>query len=75
MIARLILILLVLWLLFSLARYIQRLGRTRDGKPASSVKTGRMVQCDHCGTHLPAENAIIDESGSYCCEEHRRLHH
>lgn len=74
MIARLILILLVLWLLFSLARYLQRLGRQRDGNPASPVKTGKMVQCDYCGTHLPAENAITDKSGTYCCEEHRRQH-
>jgi len=74
MIARLILILAVLWLLFSLARYIQRLGRQRGGKPASPVKTGRMVQCNTCGTHLPAESAIVDESGTYCCEDHRRQH-
>lgn len=74
MIARLILILAVLWLLFALARYIQRLGRQRGENPEPPVKAGRMVQCDHCGTHVPAESAIVDESGTYCCEDHRRQH-
>ena len=39
-----------------------------DGKPAV------MVRCEHCGLHLPREEALPGpESGFYCSDAHRRL--
>jgi len=32
-----------------------------------------MVQCRHCGTHLPEGEALVGRHGSYCSDEHRRL--
>jgi len=74
MIVRLILILLVLWAVYGLVRQVRGAAQRRDGQPANKAKTGEMVRCDHCGTHVPAENAIISDSGTYCCEEHHRQH-
>lgn len=34
-----------------------------------------MVQCVHCGVHIPQSEAIIGRSGTvFCSEEHRLLH-
>jgi len=36
-----------------------------DGSPQA------MVQCGHCGVHLPRAEALIDERGAFCTEAHR----
>ncbi|MEN3367798.1 MAG: uncharacterized protein V7606_5072 [Burkholderiales bacterium] len=34
-----------------------------------------MVQCVHCGVHIPVSESVVDSQGSaYCSDEHRRLH-
>ena len=33
-----------------------------------------MIACDHCGTHLPEDEAVKGSDGRYCCQEHRRQH-
>ena len=51
----------------------------RERKPdapaarAPSPKAGpqSMVQCSHCGVHLPRNEALLDERGVYCSEAHR----
>ena len=36
------------------------------------AKAEPMVDCTHCGLHLPASEALRDEAGrAYCCAEHR----
>lgn len=41
---------------------------------ARSLEGEKMVQCEHCGVHFPASEAIRDLDGHiYCTEEHRRL--
>jgi len=32
-----------------------------------------MVECAHCGVHLPAADAVSEGSRLYCSEGHRRL--
>lgn len=32
-----------------------------------------MVECAHCGLHLPAADALAEGSRLYCCDAHRRL--
>jgi len=34
-----------------------------------------MVRCEHCGVHLPQQDAVSAEGKYYCNDEHRRLHH
>lgn len=63
---------LVLWAMFK-----------RSGRPAAppaSQARGRgagptqpMVECAHCGVHLPAADALSDGTRHYCGEAHRRL--
>jgi uncharacterized protein len=41
--------------------------RPPDGKPVE------MVECAHCGVHLPAADALPEGSRLYCSDAHRRL--
>ena len=69
---RLFLIILALWFIFLIGRHFLR----STGKTAAKTinrKGVDMVQCIHCGVHLPKEEAIYDEPNFFCCEEHQRL--
>ena len=41
-----------------------------DASRASNVPQA-MVQCSHCGLHLPRAEALVTDQGSFCGEEHR----
>jgi uncharacterized protein len=41
-------------------------------KNAPPVKAVNMVQCAHCGVHLPASEAIQGTKAIYCCQAHAR---
>ena len=47
----------------------------RPAAPASApaiAKAEPMVDCAHCGLHLPASEALRDDAArAYCCAEHR----
>jgi uncharacterized protein len=43
-------------------------GRQRTEQPQ------RMVQCAHCGVHLPESEAVTGRLGLYCSTEHRQAH-
>lgn len=32
-----------------------------------------MVECAHCGVHLPASDAVQGKRGSYCSAAHRQI--
>jgi len=46
--------------------------------PNATNKKGEaeaMVQCAHCGIHVPASEALVDSTGArYCSEQHRHQH-
>lgn len=49
----------------------------RGGAPPARKPPARpvpMIACAHCGTHVPAEEALPGATGRYCCPEHRRQH-
>jgi uncharacterized protein len=55
--------------------------KSRNGRPAGhAVPADRerpvetMVQCTHCGVHLPRSEGIIAGGKHYCCEAHGRAH-
>ena len=60
-----------LWLLTARLRGTggdkQRPRRPPGGQPVE------MVQCAHCGVHLPAADALPEGSRLYCSDAHRRL--
>jgi uncharacterized protein len=41
----------------------------RRGKAAPKVMA--MVECAHCGVHLPSSDAVFDGATPYCGEPHR----
>ena len=40
-------------------------------KQAQSRGVVSMVECTHCGVHLPAGDAVTGAQGRYCSEPHR----
>ena len=61
------------WSLVSRLRGL-RGDRTAGNRPAG--KTGKapvqMVECAHCGLHLPRSEALTHGKHHYCCAEHQR---
>lgn len=54
----------------------QRVKAARDNPPPSPTAVPEaMVRCVHCGTYVPASEAITLPSGmTFCSEEHRLRH-
>jgi len=77
-----LLVLLVVGIgVWSLVSRLRGPGRGGDragasGKP-SETPAGQMpvvvVECAHCGLHLPAADAVPEGSRLYCSDAHRRL--
>lgn len=64
-----VVVVVVLWLM---------LGRRRDDRTAppkakakASPRLEGMVQCAHCGVHLPRSEALSADRHSYCSAAHR----
>jgi uncharacterized protein len=64
-----------LWLLVKRLRGggLQRRTPADPVKPAAPDTPAAMVQCAHCGLHLPAADAVVDGSRPYCSDAHRLL--
>lgn len=65
-----LLVLAVVWIGY----HFWRQGRLAEQAKASSTQSGKpmaMVACAHCGTHLPASEALTHQGRAYCCAEHR----
>lgn len=63
-------ILAVVWLLRGQRR------RRRDAPPASAPRrpvVQQMVDCAHCGVHLPASDALSGPDGRHYCSPAHRL--
>jgi uncharacterized protein len=63
---------------FGLWTLVSRLRGGGDGAAgrapgAKAAKPVVMVQCAHCGLHLPAADALPEGSRLYCSDDHRRL--
>ena len=68
---------LLILLLAALAIYFLWRGFKREDGARESGGAGadgeRMVDCSHCGVHLPVSEAIQSHEQYFCCEDHRRL--
>lgn len=74
---RLLLLLLVVLVVLWLLRGRRRAARDAAPPPQPSGPARQpqeMVECRHCGVHLPRTDALPGPDGVYCCDEHRRLH-
>jgi uncharacterized protein len=43
------------------------------GRKPAGPAPAQMVECAHCGVHLPAADALAEGSRLYCSDAHRRL--
>lgn len=79
----LLLAVLVLWLLYSPGvrkllrglRSDEPTGSTRPTSPRGPepARPVNMVPCAHCGVHLPASDALVNDADQpFCSEAHRR---
>ena len=61
---RLLIIAAVIWLLIRLIR--QALGNRGKHTPGPAELPGKMVRCEHCGLHLPVDEAIVENGRTFC---------
>ena len=59
----------VLWLMLR-PRKAQR-SAARSASPSQGAQAQPMVQCQHCGVHLPRGEALVDARGAFCSQAHR----
>ncbi len=64
-----VLVLLVVLAVWLVRRALRRL--RHEDRPLA--RQGELVQCAHCGVHLPRSEARQTEGMLYCSEEHARL--
>jgi uncharacterized protein len=58
---------------FVVRAYARALG-AKSSKAAEHDVTEDMVQCAHCGVHLPRSDSVTAGGRSFCSKEHRQLH-
>lgn len=63
---------LVIWLIRGKTAPSIRSRRTTVG---DAENTESMLQCAHCGIHIPASEAVRDAAGVVFCSEAHRLQH
>jgi len=57
----------VLWLLLRGRKTERPVARA----PARELGPLTMVQCAHCGGHVPQREALLDQRGAFCSEAHQ----
>jgi uncharacterized protein len=58
-----------LWILLKRVR-----GAGLDAPPSAKPRVPQvMVECAHCGLHLPASDAVLEGSHVFCSDKHRLL--
>nr|WP_290641543.1 PP0621 family protein [Aquabacterium sp.] len=69
----LLLAVVIIWLFYSPALRGKRQGPTPPPPKPSQDRAENMVQCAHCGVHLPEGEALKDGHGQpYCSTAHRQ---
>ena len=61
------------WLTHGKKKQVKASRNAPEAPPADSIET--MVCCAHCGTYVPASEAVSSSGGlTFCSEEHRLRH-
>lgn len=69
--AKLIIIAIAIWLVISiLKRYRRGVDQSINASRKNSVNGEVMVQCKHCGIHLPQSDSIQSNGQFYCSQAH-----
>ena len=69
--------LLIVLLAVAAGVWLWQRGRARALRDAAAPRRDPanalpMVRCARCGTHVPGDEAVAGQRGSYCTSEHRR---
>ena len=62
------------WFAWRAWRGAQRDPLPRDAPPPVVPPPEPIVQCAHCGVHLPASEAVRSGDAAYCSATHRDAH-
>ncbi|PKO90985.1 MAG: hypothetical protein CVU15_11270 [Betaproteobacteria bacterium HGW-Betaproteobacteria-1] len=69
--AKLIILAIAIWLVITI---LKRYRKSLDQSDASAENTGRdsesMVQCAHCGIHLPQSESVLSDGQYFCSQAH-----
>jgi uncharacterized protein len=68
---KILLLAIIVWLLILIIKRYSR-SLQRGSSSSKTAESAVMVQCRHCGLHIPKEDSIAEEGQYYCCEEHRQ---
>ncbi|WP_211165949.1 PP0621 family protein [Azoarcus sp. TTM-91] len=75
----LLLFLLLLFAVWWIRRKFAAIGAARRGAQENRRERGgiagpeRILECAHCGIHVPESEGLAEQGRFYCCEAHRRL--
>jgi uncharacterized protein len=73
---KILLLALAIWLIINvLKRYGRSVDPTQKAKTAAEAAESMsetMVQCAHCGVHLPKSDSLLIEGQYFCCEAHSK---
>ena len=73
MLKYLLLALVIIWLLYSPALRGKLKGKAPEPPKPAPKRAENMVQCAHCGVHLPEGDTVKDGHGLlYCSSAHRQ---
>jgi uncharacterized protein len=72
-VAKLILIIAVALIVYSVVRSFLRKRERADQAPKPRVSED-MVRCAHCGVNLPLSESLLSKGKYFCSNEHRLLH-
>jgi uncharacterized protein len=72
--AKIFLLAIAVWLVITvLKRYVKNLQAPTESP--ENLKSVDMVQCAHCGVHLPTSDSFLVSNKYYCCEAHSSAAH
>ena len=66
---RVIILVAIIWLVYRLIK--QWRAQTHSLKKNKQEKIETVVKCDQCGIHIPENEAIADNTGTFCSKAHR----
>ena len=76
--AKIFLLVIAIWLVIVvLKRYLKNLKASSESadRPSEKSEPETMVQCAHCGVHLPTSDSFLVGNQYYCCEAHSKAAH
>lgn len=67
---KIILLGIAFWLLISILKAYRKSLDNVSNTPAQPKEAEPMVQCAHCGVHLPESESLLVDQQYFCCQAH-----